>query len=291
MKGLPALAFILLAAAPAAQPAREPASRLAEADTALAAGDLDRALSLATAHLARRPASAAARIIVARVHLERGALDAAYRALDRAARDAPRNIDVQYYLAQVSAQLAAEQFERLVGQTPVSARGHQLLAEGFEARERRSDAEREYEAALAANPDLLEALLGLARLKRLRLDCDAALALYARAERVRPTFEAAYGTGSCRLRQHEYATARDALTTAVARDPTSTVARVGLASALLGLGRPAEAIPQLERAIALDPAMDDAWFVLGRAAAAAGQPDDAKRAFAMVEQLRREGRR
>ncbi len=282
--------------APAKAPARkgvaataaEPAGAIVAATNALAAGDLDRAATLAAGHLRKHPRSAAARVVVARVHLARGELDAAWRELNRAAAEHPRDVDVLYYLGQVSGQLAAEQFERLVQQSPVSARGHQLLAESFEAQERRSDAEREYQAALAIKPDLLEALLGLARLQRIRLDCDGAKALYARAEAVRPTFDAAYGIGACLLREQEHDAARAQLERAVARDPQSAVALVGLGSALLGLNRAAEAITPLERAVAIEPAMDDGWYVLGRAYQAAGRTDQAQRAFATVERLRTE---
>ena len=263
-------------------------SAAAAATSALAAGDLDRAAALAAGHLRQHPRSAAARVVLARVHIARGELDAAWRELNRAAAGHPRDVDVLYYLGQVSGQLAAEQFERLVQASPVSARGHQLLAESFEAEERRSDAEREYEAALAMKPDLLEALLGLARLRRIRLDCDGAKALYTRAEAVRPTFDAAYGIGACLLREQEHDAARAQLEQAVARDPQSAVALVGLGSALLGLNRAAAAITPLERAVAIEPAMDDGWYVLGRAYQAAGRTDQAQRAFATVERLRTE---
>jgi predicted Zn-dependent protease len=265
-----------------------PAATVTAAANALAAGDLDRAASLARGHLGQHPRSASARVVLARVHMARGDLDAAWRELHRAAAEHPRDIDVLYYLGQVSAQLAAEQFDRLVQASPVSARGHQLLAESFEAQERRSDAEREYQAALAMKPDLLDALLGLARLLRIRLDCEGAKALYARAEAVRPTFDAAYGTGACLLREHSYEAARAQLEKALARDPRSVVALVGLGGALLGLNRPAEAIAPLERAVAIEPAMDEGWYVLGRACQAAGRPEQAQRAFAMVERLRAE---
>jgi tetratricopeptide (TPR) repeat protein len=268
--------------------AAEPAGAIVTATNALAAGDLDRAAALAAGHLRQYPRSAAARVVVARVHIARGELDAAWQELNRAAAEHPRDVDVLYYLGQVSGQLAAEQFERLVQQSPVSARGHQLLAESFEAQERRSDAEREYQAALAVKPDLLEALLGLARLQRIRLDCDGAKALYSRAEAVRPTFDAAYGIGACLLREQEHDAARAQLERAVARDPQSAVALVGLGSALLGLNRAAEAIAPLERAVAIEPAMDDGWYVLGRAYQAAGRADQAQRAFATVERLRTE---
>jgi tetratricopeptide (TPR) repeat protein len=269
--------------------APEPAAAAVVAATgALAAGDLDQAAALANGHLRQHPRSAAARVVLARVHMARGDLDAAWRALDRAVADHPRDVDALYYLGQVAAQLAAEQFERLAQQSPMPARGHQVLAESLEAQERRSEAEREYQAALDAKPDLLEALLGLARLQRIRLDCDGARTLYARAEAVRPTFEAAYGLGACLLREQAHDAARAQFEKAVARDPRSVVALVGLGSALLGLNRAAEAIVPLERAVAIEPVMDDGWYVLGRAYQAAGRPELAQRAFATVERLRAE---
>jgi predicted Zn-dependent protease len=261
---------------------------LVAAASALAAGDLDRAATLAGSHLRQHPRSAAARVVIARVHMERGDLDAAWQELHRAVADQPRDVDALYYLGQVSAQLAAEQFERLAQQSPMPARGHQLLAEAFEAQERRSDAEREYQAALDARPDLLDALLGLARLRRIRLDCDGAKTLYTRAEAIRPTFEAAYGLGACLLREQAHEAAGAQFAKALARDPRSVVALVGAGSALLGLNRPAEAIVPLERAVAIEPAMDDGWYVLGRAYQAAGRREQAQQAFATVERLRTE---
>ena len=66
------------------------------------------------------------------------------------------------------------------------------------------------------------------------------------------------------------------------------MALVGLGSALLGLNRASEAIAPLERAVAIEPAMDDGWYVLGRAYQVAGRPEQARRAFATVERLRAE---
>ncbi len=255
---------------------------------ALAAGDLDRAATLAGGHLRQHPRSAPARVVIARVHVARGDLDAAWRELHRAVANQPRDVDALYYLGQVSAQLAAEQFERLAQQSPMPARGHQLIAESFEAQERRSDAEREYQAALDAKPDLLDALLGLAKLRRIRLDCEGAKALYARAEAVRPTFEAAYGLGACLLREQAHEAAGAQFERALVRDSRSVVALVGAGSALLGLNRPGEAIVPLERAVAIEPAMDDGWYVLGRAYQAAGRREQAQRAFATVQRLRAE---
>jgi cytochrome c-type biogenesis protein CcmH/NrfG len=59
-------------------------------------------------------------------------------------------------------------------------------------------------------------------------------------------------------------------------------------SALLGLNRAADAIVPLERAVAIEPSMDDGWYVLGRAYQAAGRTGQAQQAFATVERLRTE---
>ncbi len=261
-------------------------TRLAEATRALAAGDTARASALATAHLEQHPGDPNALVLIARVHLERGELDAAFASLNRALATHPRNVDVLYYLGLVTAQLAAEEFERLVQKAPASARAHQLLAESLEAQDRRTEAEREYEAAVAAKPDLVDALLGLAKLKRIRLDCDGAIDLYTKAEAIRPTFDGAYGLGTCVLRQGEHAAALAHFERAVERDPRAAIAQVGLASALLAVGRTADAIVRLERAVALEPGMGEAYYMLGRAYQSAGDRARAQAAFAKAEEIR-----
>jgi tetratricopeptide (TPR) repeat protein len=297
---LAALALIVLVApgaarphasaqtAPTQRPAKAAATdtRLAQAARAFTAGDTARAFDLATAYVRQHPADAAARVLLARVHLDRDELDAAYLQLEQALRTRPRDVDALYYFGLVTSQLAARRLDTLVERAPESARAKQLLAESLEARDRRSEAEAAWEAALAANPTLLDALLGLARLKRIRLDCEGAITLYTRAEAVSPTFDAAYGLGSCYLRQQQLDAALSRFEQAVARDPRAAVARVGLASALLGLTRTTEAIAALQRAIALEPAMGEAWYLLGRAQQASGNRAAAQEAFARAEQLR-----
>jgi tetratricopeptide (TPR) repeat protein len=288
-----ALAGLLFVAGAATQAAGQSPAKtaardtgLAEATRALNAGDTTRAFDLATAYLKRHPGATSARVLLARIHLGRDELDAAYLQLERALRANPRDVDALYYFGLVTSQLAAQRFDALVERAPDSARAKQLLAESLEAQDRRTEAEAAWEAALAANPKLLDALLGLAKLKRIRLDCDGAIALYARAEAVAPTFEAAYGLGSCYLRQQQLDAALPQFERAMARDPRDAVARVGFASTLLGLDRTSDAIVALERAIELEPAMSEAWYLLGRAQQASGNRAAAQEAFARAEQLR-----
>ena len=154
-------------------------------------------LRLAKDYLAQHPSDTRAHVLIARAHIRNADFDAAYQQLRRAIRIAPRNEDVLYYMGVVSARLAEQQLLHLAEMAPESARVHQLQAEALEAQERRSAAEEEYEAALKVNPDLLDALLGLAKLKRIRLACEDAIGLYEKAETIRPTFDGAYGLGVC----------------------------------------------------------------------------------------------
>ena len=284
-----AIGGLLIAPAAHAQAPRAPAdSGLAEAARALAAGDADRAFQLGTNYLARHPGDARAQVLLVRVHIERGAWNDAYRIASRAASAHPADVDVLYYLGLVTRRLAADEFQRLVRMAPDSARVHQLQAEMLEAQERRADAEKAYAAALAARPDLLEALLGLAKLQRIRLACEEAIGLYDKAEAIRPTFDAAYGLGVCHsyLQNDEQAVKK--FEQAVQRTPSAAVAWAGLGTSLVKLRRTAEAIAKLQRAVALEPAMYEAHYMLGMAYQASGDTARAQEAFKKAEQLRGE---
>ena len=281
-------AVLLLAGGRAvrAQDRSPAASSLAEASRAHATGDLERAHALTTAYLERHPRDAAAKVLLARVHMDRGEWSDAYLAVSRAARAHPSDVDVLYYLGVVTRQLAAGQFARLARMAPDSARIHQLRAETLEAQERRADAEKAYADALAAKPDLLEALLGLARLQRIRLACDEAIAHYRKAESIAPTFEAAYGLGVCHSYLQDDETAVKQFERAIERGPSEAVAWSGLGTSLVRLRRTAEGISRLERAIALEPRMSEAHYMLGMAYQAAGDTARAQSAFKKAEELR-----
>ena len=259
--------------------------RLAEISSAVSAGEDARAMDLGTQYVRHHPGDARARVLLARVHIRRGDFDAAYTQLRRALRDDGRNVDALYYLGLVSARLAELQFQRLVELAPGSARVHQLNAESLEAQDRRAAAEAAYEAALEVDPDLLEALLGLAKLKRFRHACQEAIGLYERAERLRQTFDGAYGLGVCYgdVDRDEQAAAR--FEEAIRRDSGAAIAWAGLGSTLTRLARPLEAIARLQRAIELEPAMIEAHYALGFAYQAAGREEQAREAFTRARQL------
>ena len=266
--------------------AATPTRHDARATRALEEGAPDRAITLARAAVQAHPEDVAARVLLARVHLALGQLDLADEQLQQAARLAPRDEHVLYYIGLVTSQLARREFERLFVVAPDSARVHQLMAESLEARELRAAAEEEYQAALRVDPEAYDALLGLARLQRIRLDCEHAVALYQRAERLRPSYEGAYGLGSCQLRQQDFAAALVSLEQAVTRDPSAALAWVALGSARLGAGHANDAVPALERAIALEPRMGEAYYMLGRVYQSTGDTARAREAYARARQLR-----
>lgn len=280
-------ALLMVAPAARAQAPRAAADpALAEASRTLAAGDVDRAFLLGTNYLKQHPRDLHAQVLLVRVHLDRGEWDAAYRMASRAARAHPADVDVLYYFGLVTRRLAADEFQRLVRMAPDSARVHQLQAEMLEAQERRADAEKEYAAALDAKPDLLDALLGLAKLKRIRLACEEAIRLYEKAESIRPTFDAAYGLGVCHSYLQDDERALRNFEQAVQRSPSAAVAWAGLGTSLVKLRRTTEGIAKLQRAIALEPGMHEAHYMLGMAYQASGDVVRAQDAFKKAEQLR-----
>ena len=91
-----------------------------------------------------------------------------------------------------------------------------------------------------------------------------------KAESVRPTFDGAYGLGVCRsYLQNDEARGR-AVRTGRARDPSAAVAWAGLGTSLVKLRRTAEGIAKLQRAVALEPGMSEAHYMLGMAYQASG---------------------
>ena len=116
--------------------------------------------------------------------------------------------------------------------------------------------------------------------------CDEARALYERAEAVRPTFDAAYGLGVCLGSLQNDLLAVKHFEQAVQRTPSAAVAWAGLGTSLVKLGRTADGIAKLQRAIALAPDMDEAHYMLGMAYQASGDPVRAQESFKKAEQLR-----
>ena len=149
------------------------------------------------------------------------------------------------------------------------------------------DAAAEYALALKNDPTLLDALLEFARLRREESNCEEAVSLYERAQRVKATHDGAYGFGVCLAMQGNHARAIEAFREALTYDPKSPAAEFGLGSSLLEPRRCPAAVEALERAVRLAPNMRETFYVLGRAYQKMGQSDRAQQAFERANALAR----
>jgi tetratricopeptide (TPR) repeat protein len=66
----------------------------------------------------------------------------------------PDDPDLIYYLGKAAAALSSESNERLLANFPQTARGHQVLGQTYYSAKMFSEAEKEYEKAIALRPDL-----------------------------------------------------------------------------------------------------------------------------------------
>jgi tetratricopeptide (TPR) repeat protein len=262
-------------------------TRLTDAFRALYAGDPDRALRLSSEYLTEHSTDVNALVLAARAQIARDDYEAAYGLLRKALGVDARNVDVLYFLGIVSGQLATRAFDRLGALAPDGARVHQLLARSLKLQDKPVEAAAEYELALKVNPNLLDVLLEFAELRREESNCDEASALYERAERVKPTYDGAFGLGVCLARQFDHTRAVAQFRRALQHDSQSASAYFELGSSLLRLGDAASAAGALEHAVRIEPRMRQAYYVLGRAYQAMGLAARAQQAFARADALAR----
>jgi tetratricopeptide (TPR) repeat protein len=261
-----------------------PASEVFEA---LYSGDPDHALQLAQEYLKRHPRDARMLVLAARAHLARNEHAAAYDLLAGALSIDPQHADALYFIGIASGELATQAFARVYALAPDSARIHQLMARSLKLQGNPVEAVAEYEAALRADPKLLDALLEYGRLRREESNCAEAQALYERAQRVQATFDGAYGLGVCLATQGDHPHAVEMFREALTYNSRSAAAQFGLGSSLLRLGDAAGAVAALERATQLAPGVRETYYVLGRAYQKLGQPARAQQAFDRATALAR----
>jgi tetratricopeptide (TPR) repeat protein len=254
---------------------------------ALYSGDLEHGLQVAQEYLKRHPRDARMLVLAARAHLARNELTAAYDLLEEGLAIDPQNTDALYFLGIASGELATQAFGRVYALAPDSARVHQLMGRSLKLQGKPVEAAAEYEAALRADPELLDALLEYARLRREESNCADAQTLYERAQRVKVTFDGAYGLGVCLATQNDHTRAVESFREALTYDPRSAAAEFGLGGSLLHIGDAAGAVAALERAAQLAPTVRETYYVLGRAYQKLGQPAKAQQAFDRATALAR----
>lgn len=259
---------------------------ITEGTRALYRGDYQGARTLASKYLEAHPQAAAARLLLARVEIAQGDYGPAYESLRKALDLDPTNIDALYYLERLSTILSQIEFHRLLEMAPDSFRAHQFIAESYLAQHNKDEAEKEYRAALKANPGSVEILDALGDLKRSESKFDEALDYYARAAKQAPgDYSSAYGAGACYLFKQDPQRAVESLRRAVTIDTGSAAAHLALGDALLREGQISVAVTELKVATTLIPDMRQAYTLLVRAYQKLGQTDQAQEALRKEQEL------
>ncbi|HYM08700.1 MAG TPA: tetratricopeptide repeat protein [Terriglobales bacterium] len=175
-----------------------------------------------------------------------GQLQPAVENLQAALAQHPNDPDLLYYLGRASGLLSKQSIDTLLAAYPDSARAHQALAENYYVLRQMPQAEREFLEALRLRPDTPE----------LHLELGLVYAGSAQWPKAEEQFRA-----QTKLQ------------------PGNAEGAYRLGTALLQQGKAREARIELQRADRLQPDMPETLYSLGKAAALAGDPPAAEKAW------------
>jgi len=202
------------------------------------------------------------------------------------ARSAAPSPEMLYWQAKAANELALQSFFRL-GQLPPSIELHRLKAEIARAQNQHLDAVQEWRAALTLSPGNPSLGRELAISLLMATDYRAALAQAVELLKSEPRdAELNFIAGESELRLEEPGKAVPYLQAAIAADPKLLPAEASLGLALGRLGKNAEAIPRLEKSLAMDED-GSLHYQLVRAYQAVGEQEKAKSAMAKYQEILR----
>jgi predicted Zn-dependent protease len=194
--------------------------------------------------------------------------------------------EASYWLARAYNDLATEAFGRLAT-LPPSPQSHEWMARTARNEQRHADAAAHWRSAIALAPADPRLKVELAVTLRLNRELDAARqVLEPLAQQLPDAPEPAHLLGDVLLAQDQPERALPFLEKAVALEPAEPQARGALGRAYALLGRAADAIPHLQKAL---PADTDGSlrYQLARSYQAAGRAEDAQRALQDYEEFRK----
>lgn len=286
------LAFLLLPGQPlrgqAASPTRSGAL-LEGGVQALFAGDHLKAETTAKHLLAGNPRSVEALILLARAQMAQGSYAPAFKSLRKALGYSPDNIEALYFMGKLSSALSQMEYHRLARLVPDAGRTHQLMGDSYQAAGNMEKAQEEYKAALAVQPDLRDAALELAELLRAQGHFEEALKYYLQILDRNPRyFPSLYGAGLCYQALQDDDHTLEFFERAAEADSGDAVSRYFVGSLWLRKKEPQKAIDALTAAVHLDPSLQGAYTLLGRAFLMTGQRELAEQAFEQAKHLLRE---
>ena len=207
----------------------------------------------------------------------------------------PHDPEVLYHASRLQANLAFVTLQHLAAVAPDSLWVHLAAGEANESQGLDEAALKEYQAVAAMDPKRpgIHFRIGrvlLARAERTDTGADAeaqAVKAFARELENDPTnANAAYEIAEIRRKSGDLREARTYFEAAVAHYPEFEDALVGLGRTLIALEQPKLAVPHLQKAIALNPNGEVAYYQLAQAHRALGDTDAQEKALAAFARLR-----
>jgi tetratricopeptide (TPR) repeat protein len=215
------------------------------------------------------------------------------------ARLYPDDPEVLYHAGRLISNYAYVLTTHLAEVAPTSVWMHQAAGEANESLRNYDAALDDYRKVLALDPDRpgIHYRLGRVHLARVRpplaaADAEALAVQEFEAElRIDPTnADAAYELGELLRKAGDLVRARTLFALAVEHYPEFEQGQVGLGRVLIAQGEPALALPHLEKAVALDPENEVAFFHLWQAHRALDHTEEARGAQVEFQRLRNKKR-
>lgn len=217
--------------------------------------------------------------------------DAAVSTLLWLNRDFPSDPDVLYVTTHAFSDLSTRAALRLVNVAPQSYQAHELNAESLEIQGKWDDAAKEYQAILAEDPNLPGIHYRLGRLLLSKPGpgtpeiADAAKKEFEEELKIDPRNAGAeYVLGELARQQAQWQEAALHFGKASQLDPGLKDAFLAWGMSLVSDGKPADAIPPLERYVKLEPANPAGHYQLAMAYSRSGRKEDAKREAILEKQ-------
>jgi len=206
----------------------------------------------------------------------------------------PNDPEILYQTGRIYGNFAFLTLHKLEVVAPTSIWRHQAAAEAFESEGATNAAIGEYREVLKLDPHRVKIhyRIGRTLLARWELNhapedrAEAAQEFEQELQNDPGNANALYELGEIHRQMNELDQAQQFFESALKYYPDFEEAQLGLATTLMAQQKPDLALPHLQRAVALDPQDEVAWYRLSQADRAVGNMEEQKKALAEFQRLR-----
>jgi len=206
----------------------------------------------------------------------------------------PNDPEVLYHTGRIFGNFAFLNMQQLAQVAPASVWRHQAEAEAYESQGSNDAAISEYRQVLSADPQrpgvhyrIGRTLLARSRQRNSPGDMAEAEKEFAQELEIDSgNANAAYELAEIHRNAGEFSEAQKLFEVAVENHPDFEEAQLGLGSVLMSLQKPDLALPHLQKATALNPGNEVAWYRLSQVQGVLGHEAEQRKTFAEFQRLR-----